>query len=89
MSSKRPPLSDLGTVSRQEWRNDAACAGRDPRTWDDDGDQDATDYAIAVCVKVCTVRGLCLDDALGRDEKGTVRGGYTAKQRAALSREAS
>lgn len=63
------------------WRDQAACAGHDPRLWDDatgDGEPHASrterhQRATAVC-RTCPVARQCVDDARpGRDEG--IRGG--------------
>lgn len=47
----------------------------------------AEQAAIRICVSQCPVRKQCLEDALNFGEEYGVRGGFTARERAAMMRE--
>lgn len=84
-----PPEPETGG-----WKDDAACAGSDPRIFfPDDFDAAVVSYqrARAVCAH-CPVRALCLDAAMGREgddvseDRSGMWGGLSPDQRAALAR---
>lgn len=81
---KRSGVAGLADIAGQRWRESAGCANSDPRMWDDESDHAATEAAVWRC-RGCVVRQDCLRDALANDERHTVRGGLTAKQRAGLA----
>jgi WhiB family redox-sensing transcriptional regulator len=76
------------------WKDDAACAGNDPRHFfPDDFGAAVVSYqrARAVCAR-CPVRSLCLDAAMDREgddapeDRSGMWGGLSPEQRAALAR---
>lgn len=75
--------------SRPDWQNDASCRHHDPELWwDEDPHSPAYKFALGMCQTICTVREDCLRAALAMPELFGIWGGYTAKQRAQLRREA-
>ena len=75
----------LDMIIIPEWHKDAACRGRaNPDLWfPEPGDPYArikTARALWICAH-CPVRGICLDDALAKQEKHGIRGGRTVRQR--------
>lgn len=83
-----PDLGRFAGVASQPWREDAACARRPSRWWDDDpatATADEREAAEHIC-RGCCVRLDCLRDALDLDERHTLRGGLSAAQRLDLKR---
>lgn len=60
-------------LARQGWREDASCAGQDPRMWDLDGDPKLRSRGQRIC-DTCPVAAQCRADITG-DDYATNRGG--------------
>ncbi|HET8681271.1 MAG TPA: WhiB family transcriptional regulator [Micromonosporaceae bacterium] len=60
---------------RDDWRDQAACNGRDPALWDLDTRGTGRHAAQAIC-RGCPVRPECLADAVGHRATGVIRGGW-------------
>ena len=69
------------------WWEDAACLGHDPEMWSGEArnnvERDDLILALAIC-RACPARAECLADALTHREAHTIRGGYTATERAVM-----
>lgn len=71
-------------MTREDWRDDAACSGYNPELWFPRGGKfDNSSRVVQVC-QHCPVRAECLDDALKNDIRYGVWGGLTARQRRKL-----
>lgn len=90
IDKRQQALAGLPSISGQQWRQRAACAGDwngDP--WfpgDKSNDPHRYDYARAVCAR-CPVRSECLEFALETREQHGMFGGLTPDQRKALARK--
>lgn len=68
------------------WQEHAACRGTDPEFFYYEGDERGNnyrakaDYAKRICA-VCPVRLECLTDAVERDDRFSIQGGTTPKDR--------
>jgi len=68
-------------VALSSWHDRAACRGMPVRVfYPEDPRMDRWDVAQEICA-ACPVRGLCLEDALARNERYGMRGGLTPRQR--------
>lgn len=76
-------------TSRPDWHNDAACRHHDPELWwDEDPHSPAYKFALEMCRTICPVREDCLRTAMAFPELHGIWGGYTARQRQSMRREA-
>lgn len=71
---------NLPQIPAHGWRDQAACAGHDPTTWDHGHPE-----AYRIC-RSCPVRADCLNEALTNEEDAGVWGGVDAPERTHLRR---
>lgn len=76
---RRPPLTPIILVKREDWMHQAACADTDPDMWfPHRGEQ--IKPLIAICA-TCPVRQDCLEYAIEHGEHHGIWGGTSERER--------